>query len=172
MLDFSDRQVNLIEEGIDLSIRITDELAPVDIVRKLSTARLLTVASPDYLEAHGRPRHPADLAQAICLGYSPQANNRPWLYQVDGRLIPFYVTPQMQANNGDALAQAAAEGLGIMVQPDFFVGERIASGELEILLESFERPPLGIYAMLPSNRHIPHNVRALLDFLAEQLIAS
>lgn len=170
-IDFSDRHANLIEEGIDLSIRVTADLAPSEIVRKLGSSRLLTVAAPDYLNDHGRPQHPAELAEHACLGYSPQANNRPWIYQTDGRPKPFYVSHRLQANNGDALTEAAVQGFGIAVQPDFIVGDLIRAGRLETLLGPFEPPPLGIYAVLPSNRHIPYRVRALTDFMADALAA-
>jgi DNA-binding transcriptional LysR family regulator len=168
-MDFSDRQANLIEEGIDLSIRVTADLAPNEIVRKLGSSRLLTVAAPEYLQEHGRPQHPAELAEHACLGYSPQANNRPWVYQSDGRPTPFYVSHRLQANNGDALTEAAVHGLGIAVQPDFIVGDLIRAGKLEVILEPFEPLPLGIYAVLPSNRHIPYRVRALIDFISGRL---
>lgn len=168
-MDFSDRQLNLIEEGIDLSIRITGQLDPGEIVRKLGSSRLLAVAAPEYLARHGRPLHPGDLAGHACLGYSPQANNRPWSFQVDGHLESFYLPLRLQANNGDALAEAAAQGLGIAVQPDFIVADQLVAGKLETLLEAFEPPALGIYAVLPSNRYMPHRVRVLIEFLSSRL---
>lgn len=168
-MDFSDRQANLIEEGIDLSVRVTADLAPTEIVRQLGSSRLLTVAAPEYLEAHGRPQHPAELAEHACLGYSPQANNRPWIYQSGGKPARFYVSHRLLANNGDALAEAAAQGFGIAVQPDFIVGDLIRAGKLQVILEAFEPRPLGIYAVLPTNRHIPNRVRALIDFIADRL---
>lgn len=168
-MDFSDRQLNLIEEGIDLSIRITSLLNPGEIVRKLGACRLLSVAAPDYLARHGRPQHPGELDGHACLGYSPQANNRPWTFRVDGHLQSFYLPLRLQANNGDALAEAAAQGLGITVQPDFIVADLLAAGKLETLLEAFEPPELGIYAVLPSNRYMPQRVRVLIEFLSKRL---
>ena len=171
-MDFSDRQLNLIEEGIDLSIRITAQLNPGEIVRKLGNCRLLCVAAPDYLARHGRPQHPGELDRYACLGYSPQANNRPWTFQVDGQLQSFYLPLRLQANNGDALAEAAAQGLGIAVQPDFIVADLLAAGKLEPLLEAFEPPQLGIYAVLPSNRYLPQRVRVLIEFLSSRLASA
>ena len=168
-MDFSDRQLDLIEEGIDLSIRITGQLAQGDIVRKLGSCRLIAVAAPEYLARHGRPRHPSELDGHPCLGYSPQANNRPWLFLVDGHTESFYLPYRLQANNGDALAEAAARGLGITMQPDFIVDDYLAAGTLEPLLEAFEPPPLGIYAVLPSNRYVPPRVWVLIEFLSSRL---
>lgn len=166
-LDFTDRHIDLINEGVDLSIRITDRLSPGDVVRKLGKVRLLTVASPAYLAAHGRPVHPAELVQHSCLGYSPKINNRPLVFSIDGVQQNIHVPYRLQANNGDALAEAAAQGLGITVQPDFIVADYLRSGALETILDNFEPAPLGIHAILPGNRYLPHRVRVLIDFLAD-----
>lgn len=171
-MDFSDRQQNLIEEGIDLSIRITGQLDPGEIVRKLGSRQLLIVAAPGYLAEHGRPQQPSELSGHACLGYSPQANNRPWTFQVDGHLESFYLPYRLQANNGDALAAAAAQGLGITVLPDFIAADYLAAGQLETVLEAFAPPELGIYAVLSSNRYMPHRVRVLIEFLSSRLAAA
>jgi len=168
-MDFTDRKMNLIEEGIDLSVRITSRLEPGEIVRRLGGSRLMAVASPAYLARYGRPRHPSELAGHACLAYSPQANNRPWSFLVDGRLENFHLAYRLQANNGEALAAAAAQGMGITIQPDFIASDYLAQGSLETVLEEFAPPELGIYAVLPSNRYLPICVRLLIDFLAEQL---
>ena len=168
-MDFTDRQLNLIEEGIDLSIRITGRLDPGEIVRKLGSCRLLTIASPEYLARHGRPLHPSELVGHACISYSPHVNNRPWIFMVDGHVESFPLPYRLQANNGDALAEAAAQGLGITVQPDFIAADYLAAGKLETVLEEFAPPELGIYAVLPSNRYMPHSVRVLIDFLSNRL---
>ena len=79
-------------------------------------------------------------------------------------------TFQVGANNGDMLTAAAVQGLGITCQPDFIIGEDLAGGRLEELLPAFAMTELGIYALLPSNRQIPHRVRVLMDFLSERLM--
>ncbi|WP_277962698.1 LysR family transcriptional regulator [Pseudomonas sp. RIT-To-2] len=168
-LDFSDRTLNLAEEGIDLSIRITNLLDPGAIVRKLGECRLITAASPAYLEEHGTPEHPGELIRHACLGYSPQVNNRPWTYSVNGEGESFYPPFRLQANNGDALAHAAINGLGITVQPDFILEDYIESGQLQVILEGFEPTPLGIYSVLPSTRYMPQRVRVLIEYLSKRL---
>jgi DNA-binding transcriptional LysR family regulator len=171
-MDFTDRQLNLIEEGFDLSIRITSRLDPGEIVRRLGNCRLLVLASPAYLARHGRPQRPAELAEHECMSYSAQVSNQVWSFSVDGRVEQFPVSSRIKANNGDALADAAARGLGITVQPDFIAAEYLAAGTLETLLDDFAPPELGIYAVLPSNRYIPHRVRVLIDFLSGALSAT
>ena len=174
MLDFSDQRANLIEEGIDLSIRITADLQPGDIVRTLGHCRLLTLASPGYLSEHGAPSHPEQLRHHECLVYSMNMNTATWPYRVAGsvgdpadlQVQSFAVRGRMRANNGLALVQAAAQGMGIALQPDFIAEPFLQRHEVVEILQPFEAPPLGIYAVLPSNRYIPHRVNVLIEHLA------
>lgn len=168
-MDYSDRRVKLIEEGIDLSIRITRRLDAGDVARKIGHSRMLVLAAPDYLARHGRPRHPAELAHHECLGYTAGGGSLAWQFLVAGQLENFVVHSRINANNGDVLTEAAAQGLGITCQPDFISDDYLASGRVEAILDDFPIPELGIYAMLPSNRHVPHRVRVLMDFLAAGL---
>ena len=168
-MDYSDRRVNLIEEGIDLSIRVTRRLDAGDVARRIGTSRMLVLASPDYLSRHGQPAHPAELAHHVCLGYTNAGAATTWQFVVDGQLENFPIRSRINANNGDVLTEAAAQGLGIACQPDFIAGSFIAAGRVVEILVDYPGPELGIYAMLPSNRHIPHRVRVLMDFLAARL---
>jgi len=144
---------------------------PGDVVRKIGTSTMRVIASPEYLARHGRPQNPAELAHHECLGYTASEAISQWQFMVNGQLETFQLRSRINANNGEVLAEAAAQGLGITVQPDFIADSVIASGRVEQILLDFPQPELGIYAMLPSNRHVPHRVRMLMDFLAEQLIA-
>ena len=170
-MDYSDRRVKLIEEGIDLSIRITRRLDGGDVARKIGTGRMQVVASKNYLAQHGRPQHPAELIHHECLGYTSGGIAQNWEFKVDGQLQSFPVRSRINANNGDVLTEAAAQGLGITLQPDFIIDDYLADGRVEAILVDFPVAELGIYAMLPSNRHIPHRVRVLMDFLAAGLAA-
>ena len=168
-MDYSDRRVKLIEEGIDLSIRITRRLDGGDVARKIGTGRMQVVASKNYLAQHGRPQHPAELIHHECLGYTSGGMAQNWQFMVEGQLQSFPVRSRINANNGDVLTEAAAQGLGITLQPDFITESFLADGRVEAILGDFPVAELGIYAMLPSNRHIPHRVRVLIDFLADAL---
>ena len=168
-MDYTDRRVNLIEEGIDLSIRITRRLEPGDVARRIGTARMQVVAAPEYLARHGRPQQPAELAHHECLGYTNAGATMPWQFMIDGQLESLPVRSRLNANNGDVMTEAAAQGLGITCQPDFITDTFIAAGRIEEILADFPMPELGIYAMLASNRHVPYRVRALMDFLAAGL---
>lgn len=168
-MDFSDRRINLIEEGVDLSVRITRRLEPGDVARKLGSARMQVVASPEYLGRHGRPQHPSELAHHLCLGYTNAGSSQLWQFMVDGQPESFHVQCRLNANNGDVLIAAAARGLGITCHPDFITAAYLGDARVEEILSDYPMPELGIYAILPSNRHIPHRVRVLMDYLVERL---
>ena len=168
-MDFSDRSVNLIGEAFDLTIRITSNLKPGDIARKISSRRLRVVAAPDYLARHGRPRHPSELINHQCLGYTLGAGATSWQFLVDGVATSFPIRCRITSNNGEVLTEAAARGLGITCHPDFIVDRYLADGRIEEILADFPAPELGVYAVLPTNRHVPHRIRVLIDFLAEKL---
>jgi DNA-binding transcriptional LysR family regulator len=127
------------------------------------------VAAPDYLARRGRPQHPAELKHHECLTYTTDAHHATWLFRVDGRLERVEVRSRISANNGEALVEAAAAGLGIALQPDFIAEPYLAAGKVEVLLEPFSQPDPGIYVVLPGNRYVPYRVRVFIDFLAARL---
>lgn len=167
-LDFSDRRANLIEGGFDLAIRIADRLEPGDVARKIGSSQGVIAASPEYLAHHGHPRHPRELAGHECFGYLLAARAS-WAFVIDGETKLFPVSGRLQANNGDALLDAAVRGLGITNCPTFIAEQAVRDGKLEILLKKFPTPVLGIYAIFPSNRYVPHRVRALVEFIASRI---
>jgi DNA-binding transcriptional LysR family regulator len=170
-MDYSDRRVRLIEEGIDLAVRISRRLEAGDVARRIGAGRMAVVAAPDYLARHGEPRHPAELIDHQCLGYTAGPAGQSWEFLVDGRMESFPVRSRIHANNGDVLIEATARGLGLSYQPDFIAGDFVADGRVREILTQFPLPELGIYAILPSNRHVPQRVRALMDYLAAELAA-
>ena len=169
-MDYTDRRVNLIEEAIDLSVRITSRLGATEIARRIGSSQLQAVASPAYLAEHGRPRHPSELIHHECLSYTTTAESKQtWSFEVDGVLTAYPIRPRIHSNNGEALNDAVERGLGIALQPDFIIERSLQSGKVVTILPEFPLPELGIYAMLPSNRQVPHRVRVLMEFLADQL---
>lgn len=170
-LQFSDQFSDLIQEGIDLAVRITPRLAPGVVARRLSTSRMLILASPDYLARHGTPQQPSELIHHACLGYTASRTlAQHWELMHQGKLVLFPIRPHLRANNGEMLLRAAAAGMGITHEPVFSAAPWIAQGKLVEILMDFPAPSLGIYAVLPGNRLIPHRVRVLIDFLAEHLV--
>lgn len=167
-LEFSDRRANLIEGGFDLAIRIGDRLDSGDVARKIGSSQGVVVAAPEYLQRQGRPKHPSELIKHECFGYLLAARSS-WAFVIDGKTQWFPVTGRLEANSGDALLAAAMRGLGITNAPTFMAEQAVRERKLEILLPKFPTPELGIYAVFPSNRHVPHRVRTLVEYLAQRI---
>ena len=167
--DFSDRRTNLIEDGIDLAVRITAHLQPGDVARKLGQCNLLTLAAPTYLARHGKPQWPEQLAQHVCLAYSHDTLHSTWAFRQDGVDVSVAVQGRVAANNGEALMLAASHGLGITRQPDFIAEPFLKDARVVTVLDDFQPAPLGIYALLPSNRFIPLRIAVLMDFLSSRM---
>lgn len=168
-VSLNDRQVDLIDEGYDLAIRIAELPDSSLIARRLSSCRRITCASPEYLVQHGRPEHPRDLASHRLLAYSYLANPRELRYSVEGE--DFHVELDdcsASANNGDFLASMAAAGLGILMTPSFIVGDHIRDGRLVPILCDFEAEPIAIYAIYPHSRHLSVKVRLFIDYLSSR----
>lgn len=167
-MEFSDRRVNLIEGGMDFAVRISQQIDPNLVIRRLSASELSVVAAPSYLERHGRPQHPDELLQHECLSYT-LAPASGWRFRVDGEMHTVPVKGRMHMNNGDALLEASIRGLGITMQPTFITSQAVQAGLLEELLPEFSATQLHIYAVFPGSRYVPHRVRVLVDYLAERL---
>jgi len=164
----SDRQVNLVEEGFDLAIRIGELADSSLIARRIATTRLILCAAPSYLEAQGWPTAPRDLHRHICLGYPYWSGYQNWQFtDVDGNSHKVPVTNQLWSNNGDLLLAAAVSGCGIIRQPDFIVHEALARGQLVELLQDFLKPEIGIHAVYPPTAVIPLRLRVFIDYLVE-----
>lgn len=165
----SDRAVDLVEDGVDVAIRI-GRLEPSSLVaRRLATTRICLCAAPSYLEARGRPEHPRDLTNHRVIGYSYWASGDEWTFESDAGTEAVRVAPVMQSNNGETCVAAAIAGGGLVLQPEFLVAEALAQGQLVELLSAYRLPVLGIYAVYPSRRQLAGKVNALLGYLASQL---
>lgn len=170
-LGLNDRQVDLIEEGWDLVIRIGSLANSSMIARRLAPCRTVVCAAPSYLAAHGSPRTIAELENHVCLGYtlSRAVGADRWSFGRDGKAV-IAIRGNLKANNGDALVAAAIAGQGIIYQPTFLVAREINAGTLVPLKLDHEPYELdGIYAAYPADRRPPAKVRVTIDLLAEKL---
>jgi DNA-binding transcriptional LysR family regulator len=168
-LTMNDRYVDLIEEGVDLALRL-GRLADSSLVaRKLAPARRVVCASPTYLREHGVPQTPDDLKRHQCLCYSNIAASDEWRFvRQDGKTWPVEVKGRLHANNGDALREAALKGLGLVFLPTFIVGRDLQAGSLVSVLTDYVAQDSGLYAVYPHARHLSPKVRAFVDFLASR----
>lgn len=163
-----DRVVNVVDEGYDVVIRITDLPDSSLIARRIAPFRIATCASSAYWDAHGRPKHPDDLRGHACLLYSYLSNLNEWRYRGPDGPFAVRVDGPMRGNNGDLLRAAAVAGLGVVRSPTFIVGCHLVEGRLEQVLAEYEDDDRGIYAVYPHNRHLSAKVRAFVDFMAKR----
>lgn len=168
-LDLNDRRVDLIEEGMDVALRIGHLRDSSLIARKLFDARTVVCASPSYLDEHGTPETPDELADHDCLVYGNLAEPGRWAFtDKDGKRRHVDVRIAMTASNGDFTNVLAAQGLGVIIQPTFIAGERICSGDLVPVLTDYEWPVTPAWAVYPPTRHLSFRVRAFIDFLVDK----
>ena len=166
-LVFNDRQVDLIEEGFDVGIRIANLPDSSLIARKLAPCRRIVCASPAYWDRHGRPSHPTELTKYDCLIYEHLLSPLEWPFEGPEGPIRVRVSGKIRANNGEALVEAAIQGLGAYLCPTFFCGEALGDGRLELVLEDYEDRNTSIFAIYPHSRHLSAKVRTFVDFLVE-----
>lgn len=166
-LDLRDQVVDLIDDGSDLAIRITSGADPTLESTYLGPARIVVCASPGYLERHGRPGSPADLAAHNCLHYSQIPAQAQWRFR-DGGGSGLRLSGSLSSNNGDALRQAALSGVGITTLPTFIVGDDLRGGTLVALLDPYGPPVLDIQAVHPPNPYLPARTAAFIAFCRER----
>ncbi len=163
----TDRFIDPLEEGVDVTIRIADLADSSLIARKLAPTRRVIVASPAYLAAHGTPKSPDHLADHRWLGYNATSMLQRWSYaKSDGTTGAVALQLALSSNNGHILRAAAIAGEGITGLPTFLVGCDIAAGRLALVLSEYEQGELGIYALYTPNRFLAAKTRLLIDFLA------
>lgn len=167
-ITLADRVVDLVEEGYDLAIRIGRLSSSSLISRQLTVTRLVVCASPGYLAAHGTPSHPAELAEHAVIAYSYWSAGDEWRLEGPDGPVRVRTRSSISTNNGDTCRAAAIAGQGIVLQPDFVVGDDIEAGTLVELMPEYSAGELGVYAVYPSRRHVAPKVRALIAFLSER----
>ena len=162
-----DRSVNLIENRIDLAIRIAGELDPNMVARRIAPCRSVICASPDYLQRKGTPLVPSDIKDHNCLTYSNFGKGQ-WRFKKQGTEIDVPVSGNLSANEVMVLNQAAIAGAGISLQPTYLAGPLIQERKLTELLPDWEPPGLTIWGVYVSRHHIPATLRTFLDFLVKR----
>ena len=165
-LHLSDAKVDLVGDGFDAALRIASLPDSSLIARRLCGMSRFTVASPAYLKRHGRPTHPMHLAEHKCFGYAYLSTPDVWHYSnAKGEQASVRPGGPLRANNGEAVMPALIAGLGIADLPDFIVGDAIASGEIEVILEGWKQAESAVHLVMPSGRPRPARVEVLADFL-------
>lgn len=167
-LSFTDDAVDLIEDGVDLAIRIGRLTESRLVARRLCSNQRVVVASPDYLNRHGAPEHPADLADHECLIFTALRRPREWRLTRNGVVETVCVSGRFSATNGEVVTEMAKAGMGICLGATFSVGPALRSGELVRVLPNYAFPDSGIHVVYPSGRQLSRKVTAVVDQLARQ----
>jgi DNA-binding transcriptional LysR family regulator len=165
-LHLQDRFVDLVEEGIDLALRI-GRLADSELVaRKLADCRLMACASPRYLAAAGHPRAPADLQQHALIGWIGEVTTAPWRFEAaDGRVVEHPARCRFTANHTAVMLEVALAGFGIVYGPDFVFAPQLARGELLPVLPDWRSPELPLHAITPSAKQVNAKTRLFIERL-------
>ncbi|AKJ43334.1 LysR family transcriptional regulator [Pragia fontium] len=165
-----ERSINLVDERIDLAIRITNTLEPGIIAKRLALCHSVVCASPEYLNRTARPQTPDDLAQHTCLTHS-QFSTHSWSFYdpLDkSKMIRIPIKGRICANEAMVLKQAALAGVGVTLLPTYLVKNEIIDGTLEVILPEYKLETLSVYAIYTSRNYMSLALRALLNFLDER----
>lgn len=164
-LELTNRQLDLIDGGFDLAIRLGKLEDSSLIAKKLASRTLHICGAPDYLEKHGEPHTLSELENHNCLLGTLDY----WRVRVDGTVRNIRVNGNMRCNNGPTLLKLAQNGHGIVQLPDYYLDEVLKRGEIVTILKNYEPEREGIWAVYPPNRHLSSKVRVFLDYLTMRL---
>jgi DNA-binding transcriptional LysR family regulator len=170
-LVLSDEQVDPVQGGYDVTLRIADLESSSLIARKIVAIDRVICASPSYLDQHGVPQHPGDLRSHALLTYGFLLTGNQWkLTGADG---DHWIQPSwlLCANNAEVLRDAAVKARGIALLPIFIAGVALRTDELRTVLDDYKAPPLTLYAIYPPTRHLAVKVRLFIDFLVDRFSA-
>lgn len=168
-LDLNDQLLNLVEENIDVAIRLGHLKQPGLVARRLGDSPFVTVAAPAYLSTRGVPQSPRDLKSHDCLIYTGQSDPAEWSFRGKSSVQTVTVAGRYESNNLLSLRDSAIAGSGIARLPLWMVDQAIKVGTLKRVLEKHPVPAFGIHAVFPTARHIPAKVRLFVDFLQSEL---
>jgi DNA-binding transcriptional LysR family regulator len=168
-LTLTNRFVDLIEEGVDLAIRIGALADSRLVARRLCTNKRVLVASPAYLERRGTPKTVEELADHDCVVFTGFSKPREWKLIGPEGPVTVEISGRLATNNVEVLTATAKQGHGVTVGATLSVGPALVSGELARVLSDYEFEPTAVFAVYPSGRQLSSKVRATVDFLIENL---
>ncbi len=164
-LQLNDRVVDLVGEGVDMAIRISDLADSAMVARRLGQSPRVLVATKKYIEKHGAPQGPRDLKTHSCLVYTLLATQNIWHFKADGKEHSIQVAGRFRSNNSEIVLAVALADTGIAAMPLWLVQPHIDSGDLVTVLDDFRPISIPIYALYPQQRFIPYKVRVFTEYL-------
>jgi DNA-binding transcriptional LysR family regulator len=168
-LEITSNMTNMVDQGIELAVRITPEANSTYIVRHLATYPFVVCGAPLYLADHGRPERPSDLERHNCIVFYESSWNREWRFVSPDKEEVIHLTGDLEANNSTSLRAAAVLGQGLIYVPIFVVADELRSGRLVAILQDYVPIQLSIDAIYPDRRHLSPKVRCFIDLAAKQL---
>ena len=167
-----DRVVNLVEEGVDLAVRIGQLPDSTMVAKRIGTVRRVLVASPEYLARRGMLAAPADLKRHSVIAFSGLMPNREWRYADGNKTGAVSLRPSLEINDAGAAIDAAEKGHGVAIALSYMVNDKIRKGKLATVLEAFEPPPEPVHLVYSQSRLVAPKVRAFIDFANPRLKAA
>jgi DNA-binding transcriptional LysR family regulator len=168
-LNFSDRFVDLVEDGADLAIRIGQINNPMLITQQIGLTRRVTVAAADYFSDRPEPQTPEDLINHNCILYTRSATGSEWHFQhPTGKTSQVTVSGNLRVDNSTAIRAAVLSGLGIAVCPVWLFGDLLTSKSLRVVLKDYQPTPLPIHAVYRRGRFVSAKVRCFIDYLTTE----
>ena len=166
-----DRVIDLLEEGIDVAVRIAKLEDSTLTAAKVGSVRRVTCASPGYLKRHGAPRTPRDLADHRCFVFSTERTPPSWAFEHGGAHVSFRPRSALLVNSSEVGIDAALSGAGVTRALSYMVASHVRAGRLQLILEDYEAEPLPIHVLYREGRRAPARVRAFVDFVVARLRA-
>lgn len=170
----TDRKIDLIENNIDLALRMGDLKDSSTKAKRIGLTRRVTVASPEYLKTHGTPKKPQDLTHHNCILFTRLAEytgtNNSWEYRdlKTGKKVSIAIHGNYASDNSSIVRQAALDGMGVYQGPNWLFGKDVTSGHLKEILSDYEMEPFPIYLIHPAVDFLPQRLKALMDYLAHE----
>lgn len=168
ILILEDEETDIVARGIDVAIRISYPSDSSLVGRVIAPVPRYICASPEYLRRKGTPREPSDLLDHDCLHYNVISEREEWTFAGESGDETVSIKGVFCSNNGDVLAEAAMQGRGITLLPDFIVDHALADGRLVRVLQGRERAPLSLAVLFPSRQYVPAKTRLFVDYMVEQ----
>ncbi len=167
-LHMSDIATDLVAEGIDVAIRVTNVQDSTLVVRKIGSSRRIAIASEACIAAYGEPQHPSDLSRLPCIIFTASRSPSEWEFEGPDGPVTVSVAGRFRTDNGEGVREAVLAGLGFAVLPTWFFGSDVTDGRLRPVLTSWQPPATAITAVYPSRRNLAPRTRAVIDFLVDE----
>ncbi|MDH2386637.1 LysR family transcriptional regulator [Bradyrhizobium sp. CER78] len=166
-LRLSDRRINLVEDGVDLAVRLGHLPDSTLVARHVGQMRRIVVASAGYLKLRGEPKRPADLTSHDTIQFGAMTATPDWRFMEDGQEIRITPTPRFTSNSSDAAIQFAEQDGGLTRVMAYQAAESLKAKRVRIVLADFEQPPVPIHIVYPTSRLLSAKVRTFIDLVTE-----